>query len=265
MSKPKRLIRSLLANSGYRLIRENKPYKPTVVDVQNRSDFLQIILPTVEHHAATGQWPTPDFLKGYFSPQRLAMVRLVLDQCDAEGVPMANRRIMDIGCHAGALLRLAGERYPGARLFGCDINETTLGMARRARPKAEVFFSSFTELPSDTKYDVAFFMQVLEHLVDPEAALQRLFELLDEGGTLVLTVPDGREDRFPAKEYDPRFGSYSGHVNFWSPEGWYHFLTRVAPEWRVRTAKLPTGQLFAAVTHIPAGTAVSEPTGATAS
>jgi len=178
---------------------------------------------------------------------------------------MADRSIMDVGCHSGALLRLAGERYPGARLFGCDINETTLDMARRSCPNAELFFSSFTDLPSDTKYDVAFFMQVLEHLVDPEAALQRLFKVLDEGGTLIVTVPDGREDRFPAKEYNPEFGSYSGHVNFWSPEGWHHFLTRVAPERRVRTAKLATGQLFASITHVPTAVTVSEPNGATAS
>ena len=121
-------------------------------------------------------------------------------------------------------------------------------MAERAVPSAELFFAGFAELPASRRYGAAFFMQVLEHLADPDAAIRRLLEVVEDDGTLVLTVPDGREDRFPAKEYDPEFGSYSGHVNFWSPEGWHHFLARAAPGCRIHSAKLATGQLFAALT-----------------
>ncbi|MEG2336387.1 MAG: hypothetical protein RSC04_01440, partial [Bacteroidales bacterium] len=33
-----------------------------------------------------------------------------------------------------------------------------------------------------------------------------------QGGTLVISVPDGRKD------------TYSGHIQFWSPESWAVFI-----------------------------------------
>src|SRR3546814_2256395 len=44
-----------------------------------------------------------------------SMARLLLDQCDAEDVEIARKRVLDIGCHAGSLLRLMRARYPEAR------------------------------------------------------------------------------------------------------------------------------------------------------
>jgi hypothetical protein len=90
---------------------------------------------------------------------------------------------------------------------------------------------------------------VLEHTVDPEAVVRRLLDIVSATGTLILTVPDGREDHLPAKEYHSEFESYAGHINFWSLESWRYFLARIAPERTLRTGQLPTGHLFAALTQ----------------
>src|SRR3546814_4612951 len=74
-------------------------------------------------------------------------------------------------------------------------------MAKRACPDAELFFSALSDLPRSSRYDVVFLMEVLEHTVDPEAVVRRLLDIVSAAGTLVLTVPDGRKDQFPAKEY----------------------------------------------------------------
>lgn len=55
-------------------------------------------------------------------------------------------------------------------------------------------------------------MEVLEHLEYPDRALQTLTGALRPGGTLLLTVPQGRIDR-------SRY-----HINFWSPESWKLFI-----------------------------------------
>src|SRR3546814_5657616 len=95
--------------------------------------LLHEIIPVVQHNALTGEWPTPAFLENYFDASRLAMARLLLDQCDAEDVEIDRKRVLDIGCHAGCLLRLMRARYPEASLFGCDISDVKLAMAKRAR------------------------------------------------------------------------------------------------------------------------------------
>lgn len=249
MSQGKKLVQSMFVRCGFRIVRTETElqYRPTPADARDSESLLQEILPVVRHHALTGEWPTPAFLEDYFDPRRLAMARLLLDRCDAEEVEIAGKRVLDIGCHAGSLLRLMRARYPDASLFGCDISDVKLAMAKRACPDAELFFSSLSDLPPSSRYDVVFLMEVLEHMVDPEAVVRRLLDLVSATGTLVLTVPDGREDRYPAKEYQPEFDSYAGHINFWSPESWTYFLARAAPERKLRTGKLPTGHLFAAL------------------
>jgi 2-polyprenyl-3-methyl-5-hydroxy-6-metoxy-1,4-benzoquinol methylase len=245
----KKFIRFALSRYGYKIVPIEQRYRPTRLDTDNSAGLLQAIIPEVQHNATTGAWPTPAFLQSYFTPHRLAMVRLLLDQCEAAGVEIAGRRVLDVGCHAGCLLRLIEARYPGASLLGCDISDVKLAMAKRACPRAELFFCSLSELKNSPSYDVVFLMQVLEHLVEPEVAVRRLVDLITDGGTLVLTVPDGRVDSFSAKDFNPEFQSYGGHINFWSPESWRHFLVRTAPDCEVRTTKLQTGQLFAALTR----------------
>lgn len=257
MALGKKFIRSALSRYGYKIVPIEQRYRPTPLDTDNSTGLLQAIIPEVQHNAATGAWPTPAFLQSYFTPHRLAMVRLVLDQCEAAGVEIAGRCVLDVGCHAGCLLRLIEARYTGASLAGCDISDVKLAMAKRACPHAKLFFCSLSDLGNSPSYDVVFLMQVLEHLVEPEAAVRRLVDLITLGGTLVLTVPDGRVDSFSAKNFSPELQSYGGHINFWSPESWRYFLVRTAPDCEVRTAKLQTGQLFAALTRHKAPAATS--------
>src|SRR3546814_2767555 len=69
-------------------------------------------------------------------------------------------------------------RYPEASLFGCDISDVKLAMAKRACPDAELFFSALSDLPRSSCYDVVFLMEVLEHTVDPEAVVRRLLDIV---------------------------------------------------------------------------------------
>lgn len=245
----KKLFQSMFVHYGYRVVKLDQ-YSPRAADRTNSASLLKEILPVVQHNAATGKWPSPGFIQDYFNPRRLAMTRLLLEQCDTEGIELDGRKVLDIGCHAGSLLRLMRARYPGAVLSGCDINDTKLAMAQRACPDAKLSFCSLSDLPAHADQDVVFLMEVLEHTVDPEGTVRRLIDFVGPTGTLVLTVPDGREDRLPAKEFHSEFGSYAGHINFWSPESWKYFLARTVPERTLKTRKLPTGHLFAALMPI---------------
>src|SRR3546814_211055 len=168
MLQGKKLVQSMFARRGYRIVRSESDvrYQPVAADARNSASLLHEILPVVQHNALTGEWPTPEFLENYFDAGRLAMARLLLDQCDAEDVEIAGRRVLDIGCHAGCLLRLMHARYKAASLFGCDISDVKLAMAKRACPDAELFFSALSDLPRSSRYDVVFLMDVLAHTVE---------------------------------------------------------------------------------------------------
>lgn len=92
--------------------------------------------------------------------------------------------------------------------------------------------------------------EVLEHLVHPEAALRKLAKV---GRTLLLTVPDGRRDTTEAMQFNPEWGSYRGHVNFWSPESWAVWLKRELPNHVIHTGPLTTRKMYAIVERQGAG------------
>jgi len=117
-------------------------------------------------------------------------------------VPEAARRILDVGCGAGALgqaLKARQECY----VVGVDNTEAIAHSVRDgnldyavwgdientpwegcdARDNREVF---------GAKHDCIICADVLEHLRDPEAVLRRLRECLAEDGTLVVSVPNAR-------------------------------------------------------------------------
>ncbi len=243
-----RLIQTSLNALGYRISRlpAYERYKPTEDDRSRVAPFLERILPAVQHNAATNTHPSPQQMKEYFTPLRLAHTRELLTACEDSGIALNGRRVLDVGCHAGYLLSSVRERFESATLHGCDVFQDKLKMAQAVCPDADLFLSSLQDLP-DRQWDVIFLTEVLEHLVEPEVAVRRLLDAVPAGGHVVLTVPDGRHDSLGAKNHDPENGRYGGHIHFWSSESWPLFLNGVCGDCDISTQQLPTGQLFAAI------------------
>ena len=100
-------------------------------------------------------------------------------------------RIVDIGCGDGAATALAARLCPGHRVLGVDWSRQAL---RRARAHGiEVVQGTVDDggLPiADGSVDVAVFSEVIEHLVDTDAALDEIMRVLRPGGTLLLSTPN---------------------------------------------------------------------------
>src|SRR3546814_17995803 len=130
MHQGKNLVQSMFERSGYRIVRleSDAQYRPTAADARHSASLLHEIIPVVQHNALTGEWPTPAFLENYFDASRLAMARLLLDQCDADDVEIDRKRVLDIGCHAGFLMRLMRARYPEVSLSVCYITNLQIYM-----------------------------------------------------------------------------------------------------------------------------------------
>lgn len=133
----------------------------------------------------------------------------------------AGARLLDMGCGAGAFLRLARSHgYPQA--LGLDQDER---MAAQARQEGlEVFcedWRSFCRSRRDGEFDLVTLFDVLEHLPEPRQLLSEVRRLLRRGGGLVVTLPNelrplpfGRE----VWDYPPH------HFTRWTPAALARFL-----------------------------------------
>ena len=99
-------------------------------------------------------------------------------------------RILEIGCACGATLREIGGRNPTARLYGVELNERAAAIAA---PFVQILTMNVEELdPADIaeRFDYIIMGDVIEHLLDPWAAIRNMRELLVSGGAIIASIPN---------------------------------------------------------------------------
>jgi 2-polyprenyl-3-methyl-5-hydroxy-6-metoxy-1,4-benzoquinol methylase len=105
-------------------------------------------------------------------------------------VPRSARRVLDLGCAAGALGAGLKARQ-GAEVVGVEVD---VGYARAAERRLDrVVRGDAADLPGDLgRFDCVVAADVLEHLPDPWTALRRAVALLEPGGAVVVSLPNVR-------------------------------------------------------------------------
>ncbi len=107
----------------------------------------------------------------------------------AEIVGPERRRLLDIGCWTGSLLGAATEL--GWQAEGVDPSSWAVERAIERGHCAREGSLGDGALGPDASFQVVTCCDVLEHVVDPSAALAQIATLLEPGGVLFATVPDG--------------------------------------------------------------------------
>ena len=115
------------------------------------------------------------------------------DPSEAPGILLSNipegSVVLDVGCGSGAITRLIRDKRR-CHVIGIEPNPPRARAARQAGLEViNDVFSSRTVggLPS---FDAVVFADVLEHLVDPAAALTLARTLIRPGGCVVASVPN---------------------------------------------------------------------------
>ena len=170
-------------------------------------------------------------VESYLDP---AFYDRLIDLLATQGVDYDQKRIADIGCGTGGLLKALQNRYQTRSLTGFEYSEKALELARTKVPGAEFCYFDIYE-GSSRQFDVIFCVEVLEHLLHPDIALRNVVAMLADSSVALVTVPNGRIDTF------------DGHINFWSPESWEVFLKQVCRDRTVRTGLTENGQTNYAV------------------
>ncbi|MEU6124664.1 class I SAM-dependent methyltransferase [Streptomyces sp. NPDC047123] len=99
--------------------------------------------------------------------------------------------VLDIGCGDGTAAATAAPLLAGHRVIGVDWSQDALKRAHARLPY--VVRGELTDggLPfADGAADAVLFSEVVEHLVDPDSALDELRRVLAPGGHLMLSTPN---------------------------------------------------------------------------
>lgn len=109
--------------------------------------------------------------------------------------PANARTMLDVGCGEGLFGKSAVDRF-GAEVWGIDINERSVALAETnlARTFCGDVSQLLDELP-DNHFDVIYFNDVLEHMVDPYSLLEEIKGKLTTEGMVVASIPNIRYHR----------------------------------------------------------------------
>jgi len=105
-----------------------------------------------------------------------------------------SKRMLDYGCGDGTFLGLvfSRSRHP-AEAIGAEIDDAQVNDCRsRLAHLPHVRFESIAQLDADHHrgaYDVVVCMEVLEHVVALDSVIDRLWRLLHDNGSLLVSVP----------------------------------------------------------------------------
>ena len=104
-------------------------------------------------------------------------------------LPATVRRFADVGCGAGATSAWLKAKYPGSYAVGLEGNPAVREALSANVDEAHIVDLNGS-LPDIGAVDLILCLDVLEHLVDPGAVLNRLVQHLTPGGTAVVSVPN---------------------------------------------------------------------------
>lgn len=101
------------------------------------------------------------------------------------------KTVLDVGCGDGTAAATAAPFLAGHRIVGVDWSQDALRRARARLPYPVRGELTDGGLPfASAVADAVLFSEVVEHLVDPDAALDEIRRVLRPGGHLMLSTPN---------------------------------------------------------------------------
>jgi 2-polyprenyl-3-methyl-5-hydroxy-6-metoxy-1,4-benzoquinol methylase len=120
--------------------------------------------------------------EGYFS----SLNHILLDLIPAEA-----GLVLDIGCGEGVLGAAFKQRHPDCRYVGVELDAEAAATARACLDEVIVGSVDDADLaPLAGQVDCIVYGDVLEHLVDPWAVVQKHVGLLRPGGAVAASIPN---------------------------------------------------------------------------
>lgn len=99
------------------------------------------------------------------------------------------RRMLEIGCGTGYVLRGIRRALPALRLSGSEIFLDGLAFAAQRVPDADLFQMDARAIPYANEFDLIGAFDVIEHIDEDESVLREIHRALKPGAGAMFTVP----------------------------------------------------------------------------
>jgi len=180
----------------------------------------------------------------YDQSRKYATLRASYPIIAGEALEKPFRTVLDVGCGTGALLRMIQDRKKGAKLFGVDLSEQMIQVAKaKLGEKAHLKVSDSEKLPFPNEaFDLVTCTFSFHHYPNPGTVLQEMRRVLVPGGRLVLADPsppvplrqllnlahlftkDGTEKIYTEKEMKTLVKAAGFEVAKWQKLNWLSYL-----------------------------------------
>ena len=112
--------------------------------------------------------------------------------------PVNEKRILEIACGRGGFSRLLASR--GAMVRGADFSASAVDIAKRKLLDSPELADRVTYIQAqkmrkkmpfqDSSFDIVISCETIEHVPDPQAAVNEMYRVCSPGGMLFLTTPN---------------------------------------------------------------------------
>jgi SAM-dependent methyltransferase len=134
------------------------------------------------------QWPAVVLDQEFNSSFKDLIFNRILDGLTSR-LPPGRRSILDVGAYVGRFVRLAAER--GMAAEGIELNPPAAAYAARATGLPIHQINAHELAAKGRRYDAVAITDVLEHIPEPLAVLERLRSVMAPDGWLAVKVPHG--------------------------------------------------------------------------
>jgi len=122
-----------------------------------------------------------------------------------------DKKILDVGCGSGGLIKTLKGRFPNYNYWGCDISKSCIKNARLNSGGVSFDVADDKKLPyRDKMFDVVIMNSVLDHSERPDLAVKEIYRVLKSGGVFLSTTPV-EADLAVIHGYLSRFKSFRRH------------------------------------------------------
>ena len=131
-------------------------------------------------------------------------------------------RLLEIGSGMG---HLVGQLEDTFDTFGMDLNHWAVKQSKAVIQRTNLQTASAQELPyKDGAFNVVIIKHIVEHLPDPQKAIQEIGRVTEPGGTLILATPNLDSMLKPWK--GDRWIGYQDptHISLKRPAEWLSFI-----------------------------------------
>lgn len=181
---------------------------------------------------------------GYDQSTKYAAVRAGYRSIADEALRSKFKTWLDIGCGTGAFLLMLGQQIEDAKLFGIDLSDQMIKVARtKLGEKADLRVSDSEELPFENEqFDLITCTYSFHHYPNPVATLMEMRRVLSPTGRIIIADPtifaplrqiinllvpamkDGTVRCYSKKEMRHLVESVGLVVSKWSKLNWHQYM-----------------------------------------